>query len=78
MPTWAGAVHINKLMMFGTPNEGSFSAFEALLNGQPVIANRKLPLVDDFRSEDIIAIPSVYELLPHRRTLAFSTVISSR
>jgi len=36
VPTWAGASYINKLMMFGTPNEGSMSAFDALLNGAPV------------------------------------------
>ena len=71
VPTWAGAVHINKLMMFGTPNEGSFSAFDALLNGQPVIANRKLPLVDDFRAEDVMTIPSVYQLLPHTTNARF-------
>jgi hypothetical protein len=70
-PTWAGAAHIDKLMMFGTPNQGSFSAFEALLNGAPVIANRKLPLVDDFRNEDVFTLPSVYELLPHEADLRF-------
>jgi hypothetical protein len=66
VPTWAGASYINKLMMFGTPNEGSMSAFDALLNGAPVVSNRKLPLIDDFRPEDVFSCPSVYELLPHQ------------
>ena len=70
-PTWAGAAHINKLMMFGTPNEGTFAAFDALLNGVPVVANRKLPLVDDFREEDVFTLPSAYELLPHRANMRF-------
>jgi hypothetical protein len=64
VPTWAGAAHINKLMMFGTPNEGSFAAFRALLDGEPVVANRKLPFIDDFRPEDIFTLPSVYQLMP--------------
>lgn len=70
-PTWAGATYINKLMMFGTPNQGSMSAFDALLNGSPIIANRKLPLVDDYRAEDVFTIPSIYQLLPHNGTAKF-------
>jgi len=65
VPTWAGAPHINKLMMFGTPNEGAFSSFDALLNGYPIIADRKLPLIDDLRAEDIISSPAAFQLLPH-------------
>ena len=57
VPTWAGAAHINKLMMFGTPNEGSFSSLDVLLNGYPIVAGRNLPLVDDFRPEDVLSNP---------------------
>lgn len=70
-PTWAGAAYIQKLMMFGTPNEGSFSAFDGLLNGSPVAANRKLPLIDDFRAEDVFSNPSVLQLLPHASSARF-------
>ena len=42
VPNWSGAAHINKLMMFGTPNEGAFSALDALLNGYPILAGRNL------------------------------------
>lgn len=70
-PTWAGARYINKLMMFGTPNQGSMSAFDALVNGAPIAANRKLPLVDDFRAEDVFAQQSIYQLLPHPGSARF-------
>lgn len=70
-PTWAGAAHINKLMMFGTPNQGSFAAFRALLDGESVLASRKLPLVDDFRPEDVLATPSVFQLLPYGPAVRF-------
>jgi pimeloyl-ACP methyl ester carboxylesterase len=62
--TWAGARHFNKIMMFGTPNEGSFSAFDVLLNGYPIVASRRLPLIDDFRPEDVLSSPSIFQLLP--------------
>lgn len=65
-PTWAGAAHIRRLMMFGTPNLGAFAAFNALLEGEPIIAGRKLPLIDDFRAEDVFTLPSIYQLLPHQ------------
>jgi pimeloyl-ACP methyl ester carboxylesterase len=65
VPNWSGAAHINKLMMFGTPNEGSYGSIEALLNGHPIVANRKLPLVDDLKPEDVMTAPSVFQLLPH-------------
>ncbi len=71
VPTWAGAVHIDKLMMFGTPNEGAFSAFDTLLNGYPIIANRDLPFIDDFRPEDVMTNPSVFQLIPHQNSARF-------
>ena len=71
VPTWAGAAHINKLMMFGTPNEGAVSAFDALLNGSHIIAGRKLPLVDDFRPEDVMTNPSAFQLIPHQSSARF-------
>lgn len=64
-PNWSGATHIGKLLMFGTPNEGSMGSFEALIKGIPLIAGRRLPLVDDPRPEDVMSNPSVFQLLPH-------------
>ncbi|MFM9902991.1 MAG: esterase/lipase family protein [Pyrinomonadaceae bacterium] len=71
VPTWAGAAHINKLMMFGTPNEGAANAFDALLNGSPIIGGRNLPFVDDFRPEDVMTSPAAFQLLPHQSTARF-------
>ncbi len=65
-PTWAGAEHIRKLMLFGTPNEGSMNSFEAFINGYPIVADRKLPFVDDLRPEDVMSIPSSFQLMPHQ------------
>ncbi len=71
VPSWAGAAHINKLMMFGTPNEGSFGSFDAILNGYPIIADRKLPFIDDLRAEDVLSNPSVFQLIPHQSSARF-------
>ncbi len=70
-PTWAGAQHINKLMMFGTPNEGAFSSFDALVNGYHIVANRKLPFIDDLRAEDVMTNPAAFQLLPHKNSARF-------
>ena len=70
-PNWAGAAHINKLMMFGTPNEGAVSAFDAILNGAPIVLGRKLPLIDDFRPEDVMTDPSAFQLIPHQSSARF-------
>ncbi len=71
VPRWVGAAHINKLMMFGTPNEGSFGSFDALLNGYPIVADRKLPFIDDLRAEDVMTQPSVFQLIPHQKYARF-------
>lgn len=71
VPTWAGARHINKLLMFGTPNEGAFDAFGALLNGSSVVSTRNLPFIDDFRAEDVLTSPSLFQLMPHQTAARF-------
>lgn len=71
VPSWSGAAHINKLMMFGTPNEGSFASFEAIINGYPILADRKLPFVDDLRAEDVLSNPSAFQLIPHQASARF-------
>ncbi|CAN5344282.1 hypothetical protein BH10ACI2_BH10ACI2_08500 [soil metagenome] len=71
VPTWAGASYINKLMMFGTPNEGAFSSFDALINGYPIVADRNLPFVDDLRPEDVMTYPSAFQLIPHQSSARF-------
>ncbi|MFT3742759.1 MAG: hypothetical protein QM785_00565 [Pyrinomonadaceae bacterium] len=70
-PTWAGAAHIDKLMMFGTPNEGAMSSLDSLINGYPIVADRKLPFIDDLRPEDVMSNPSAFQLLPHQNSVRF-------
>lgn len=71
VPTWAGARHINKLLMFGTPNEGAFDAFSALINGSTVVSTRNLPFIDDFRPEDVLTTPALFQLMPHQTAVRF-------
>jgi hypothetical protein len=46
-PTWAGAVHINKIVMIGVPNEGSADAFATLIEGYSITEGlrRRIPLL---------------------------------
>lgn len=65
--TWAGAKHFGKILLFGTPNEGSVASFDALVSGYN-IGSRNLPFVNDLSNADSFALPALYQLLPHRRT----------
>lgn len=71
VPTWAGGRHINKILMFGTPNEGAFDAFTGVINGSTVVSTRNLPFVDDFRPEDVISSPALFQLMPHQTATRF-------
>ncbi len=64
-PTWTGTKSINRILLFGTPNEGSFSAFTALIKGY-TIGGRNLPFIDDLTKDDVFTIPSLYQLMPTR------------
>ncbi|MEO5858124.1 MAG: hypothetical protein ABIR33_04160 [Pyrinomonadaceae bacterium] len=69
-PTWAGAKHLNKIFLVGTPNEGSLLSFKALLNGVSYIGSGiKLPFVQDLTRFDVFTIPSIFQLLPHDGSL---------
>lgn len=69
-PTWAGAKHIGKIFLVGTPNEGSLSALDSLLNGfAPLNAKGiNIPFVQSVTKFDLFTIPSIYQLLPHSGT----------
>jgi pimeloyl-ACP methyl ester carboxylesterase len=73
VPTWAGSAHISKIIMFGTPNEGSADAFATLLEGYSVTEGlrRRIPLLNKLSNEDIFTAPSVFQLLPHRSNTHF-------
>jgi pimeloyl-ACP methyl ester carboxylesterase len=68
-PTWAGARHIGKIFLVGTPNEGSTSALDVLVNGISLAPKGiNLPFIRSLTKYDIFSIPSVYQLLPHSGT----------
>jgi pimeloyl-ACP methyl ester carboxylesterase len=73
VPTWAGAAHINKILMFGTPNEGSMNAFAILLEGYSITEGLRRPirLLNKLSREDALTAPSIFQLLPHRASVRF-------
>lgn len=69
-PTWAGARNIDKIFLLGTPNEGSVQALDTLLNGFSFIGGGlNLPFVQNLSKYDTFTIPSIYQLLPHEKTI---------
>jgi pimeloyl-ACP methyl ester carboxylesterase len=72
-PTWAGAAHINKIIMLGVPNEGSADAFATLLYGYSITEGlrRRVPLLNKLTAEDAITSPALFELLPHAKAARF-------
>jgi pimeloyl-ACP methyl ester carboxylesterase len=69
-PTWAGARHMGKIFMLGTPNEGSPLALQGLLDGVSYVAGGvNLPWVQNLSRFDVFTVPSVFQLLPHEGTL---------
>ncbi|MFN2502532.1 MAG: esterase/lipase family protein [Pyrinomonadaceae bacterium] len=69
-PTWAGAAHFNKIILMGTPNEGSVSSLSSLLNGFTISGiHLDLPFVHDTSKFMVFTIPAAYELLPAPGTL---------
>ena len=73
VPTWAGAVHINKILMFGTPNEGAADAFVTLLDGYSITDGRhaRLRLLTNLGPEDNFTAPSLFQLMPHSGSVRF-------
>jgi pimeloyl-ACP methyl ester carboxylesterase len=66
-PSWAGGKHFEKIFLLGTPNEGSVSALNALLNGHTYLGGRlNLPFVRNVNRFDVFSLPSAYQLLPHK------------
>ncbi|KXK00945.1 MAG: Lecithin:cholesterol acyltransferase [Acidobacteria bacterium OLB17] len=64
-PTWAGEKLFGKIVLLGTPNEGSPITLAGFVRGEsfgPVDVN--LPFVRNVSRFDIFAIPAAYELLP--------------
>ena len=70
VPTWAGAKYFDKVIMLGTPNEGSALSLSALVNGYSIGNVRvDLPFVQESSKFLVFTIPAAYELLPAPGTL---------
>jgi pimeloyl-ACP methyl ester carboxylesterase len=64
--TWAGAADIDKLILVGSPNEGTMEAVRALVEGFPVAESGLLPLFGKVEAETAFTMPAAFQLLPHR------------
>ncbi|HEY3025319.1 MAG TPA: hypothetical protein VGJ55_04110 [Pyrinomonadaceae bacterium] len=72
-PTWAGAAHINRIVMFGVPNEGSADAFATILRGYSLTEGLRpqIRLFNTFSKEVAFSSPSVFQLMPHAAASRF-------
>ena len=72
-PTWQGAAHISKIVMIGTPNEGSSDAFATVVEGYSITEGlrRRVPLLNKLTAADAARTPSVFQLMPHRDAAKF-------
>lgn len=60
---WAGAEHVDKAILVGTPNGGTAETFELLQSGY----TRGAPILPVYPSYIMATFPSVYQLLPRPR-----------
>jgi pimeloyl-ACP methyl ester carboxylesterase len=71
---WAGASHINKIFMFGTPNQGAASILRVMLKGylsDDGLSKLVSSVTNKLTREDALTIPSLYQLLPHSSSVSF-------
>ncbi|MFT3743980.1 MAG: hypothetical protein QM785_06750 [Pyrinomonadaceae bacterium] len=68
-PTWAGSKLFERIVLLGTPNEGSVLTLSGLINGFTLGGMRiDLPFVQDTSRFTIFSVPSTYQLLPAPET----------
>jgi pimeloyl-ACP methyl ester carboxylesterase len=60
--TWAGAEHVRRLVLVGTPNAGSAKAMDELLHGADIG-----PTLPTYSPAILGTMPSIYQLLPRGR-----------
>ena len=72
-PAWPGVAHISKIVMIGTPNEGTSDAFATLVEGYSITEGlrRRVPLLNKLSAADAARTPSVFQLMPHRQSARF-------
>jgi len=69
-PTWAGARNFDKIVLLGTPNQGSVISLNSLLNGFSLFGTQiNLPFIQNLSKFDLFTIPSGYQLLPFDGTI---------
>jgi pimeloyl-ACP methyl ester carboxylesterase len=69
-PTFAGSKNISKLIILGTPNEGSPISLRDLINGFALVGIEvNLPFIQRMSRFDVFTIPAAYELLPAPGTI---------
>jgi pimeloyl-ACP methyl ester carboxylesterase len=69
--TWEGAANINKLILVGSPNEGTMDALRALVEGFPIADSGFLPLFGRVEPSTAFTMPAAFQLLPHRGSQEF-------
>jgi pimeloyl-ACP methyl ester carboxylesterase len=60
--TWAGAEHVEHLVIIGTPNAGSMDSLEDMIHGASIES-----LFPHYPAAVLSTMPSMYELLPRAR-----------
>jgi len=69
-PTWAGSRYFNKVILLGTPNEGSTLSLDVFVNGFTIGGFKiDLPFLQDVSKFASFTIPGGYELLPAPGTM---------
>ncbi len=71
VPNWSGAKHLNRIFMFGTPNEGSMGALDTLNNGYYINTLTGRFKLDNLDKKAIFTAPSIFQLLPHASSARF-------
>ena len=70
VPTWSGSRSIDRLIIMGTPNEGSPLSLRDMVNGFALVGIEvNLPFVQRLSKFDVFTIPAAYQLLPAPGTL---------
>jgi hypothetical protein len=63
--TWAGAAHVSRAILIGTPNAGSAEALVQLVEGR-----RFAPILPRYQAAVLGTMPSIFQLLPRARHAA--------
>lgn len=71
VPNWSGAKHFNNIFLLGTPNEGSISALETLIEGYSINSFGRRVHPNFLNREVSFSSPALFQLLPHGNSARF-------